>query len=89
MDTRKLKIKAYPFELYGVGYERYEGYKIACTGLLVISRKYKKNRVARIKRYRVETPYSFYGDIKNIRGSKQARYALQLLQEACPTCVIA
>ena len=88
MDTRKLKVKAYPFELRDIRYEHYDGYKVACTGLLVTSHKYKRSRATRVKRYRVETPYSFYGKIENIRGSKIERYARQLLLEACPTCTI-
>ena len=90
--TKKLKVRMHPFELTSIRYTVGPDFQVACSGQLRYSHKYRQlgynPKTYRVRQVKVETPYSFYGNIKNIQGSKLAHYARQHLLEACPTCTI-
>lgn len=96
--TKKLKVRMHPFQLKNIRYKKNGDFEVHCHGLLAYNEKYRQRLAAKLgtkySKYfwpvavSIVSPYGFNGGENKIEGSKQAKYALQLLMEACPPCIL-
>ena len=93
---RRLKVRMHPFELTHINYTIGPNFQVACSGSLRYAPKYRAimHRSKQYPKYfwpvsvKVESPYGFNGKANKIKGSKQAKYAIQILMEACSPCTL-
>lgn len=86
----------HPFELSHISYTVGPDFQVSCYGSLRYNLRYRiiMHRSKQYSKYfwpvsvKVESPYGFNGKANKIKDSKQAKYALQLLMEACPPCIL-
>lgn len=94
--TKKLKVRMHPFELSHISYTVGPNFQVACSGSLRYDPRYRAimHRSKQYPKYfwpvsvKVESPYGFNGNANQIKDSKQAKYALQLLMEAYSPCIL-
>lgn len=95
MAAKKLKVRMRPFILSAIQYTVGPDFQVACSGHLRYHPKYREGtrnynaKVHTVRKVKIESPYGFNGKANKIVGSKQAKYALQLLIEACQPCILA